>query len=135
MKYVAVVAKLDGFEDLMGEVLGKDVILPKHAIEVCQDFNKNLPILGKAVVKKIEDDLVAYLDIDLIPDIATKFYAVVGGSVLKRDGRVVKKWKLNGLALTAYPSDRRIGTLREPDDNEFPKNTVEKNPKKKRSKK
>lgn len=126
MKYIGIICRIDGQPDSSGEVLGPNVELPPGPILVSQDFNKDLPPLGTATVSVAGKDIIAIMDIDLMPTLATKCYAVPGGYVKTRESLTrqgaesvpgestyVREWSINHVAITTTPCDKTLEPLKE----------------------
>lgn len=117
VKYTGIVLRINGEPDAQGDIFGPGVELPDGPVLVSQDYNKEIPPAGTAIMKMEHDASGQYvkaeLDIDLIPQLATKCYAVVGGHIIERDEKLIKRCKISHLALTLYPSDPTLEPLKE----------------------
>lgn len=112
MKYTGVIARINGEPDRDGEVMGPNVVLPNRPVNVTLDFDKEIR-LGTAIVKRRGTNVVAELNINFPAIVATKMYGVIGGKVLERDGKLVKKWEVTSVGLTLHPVDKSLPKLRQ----------------------
>ena len=112
MKFTAQIANF-GVEDLQGEILTSGVTI-KRELPVTLDFQG--PVVGFAKAKKTKTGIVATIElfehnIDL--RLAHLFNAVVGGSITKRRGKRITKYRVDSVSLTTTPCDPTLPKLKE----------------------
>lgn len=115
MVFRGVCARINGEPDSAGDILNSNLHIPKNPVSVTHDFYEKTYI-GDAYVQVEGNEVVAYLNLfdqDLFTkEMVESFYAVVGGSIIKREGGVVKEWVLTQIALTGNPCDKTLPRLK-----------------------
>ncbi|CAM6004840.1 unnamed protein product [Sphagnum balticum] len=91
---------------------------PSHSqnpVRVTHDFYEKTYI-GDAYVQVEGNEVVAYLNLHdkelFTKEMVESLYAVVGGSVINREGGQVKEWVLKQIALTPSPADKTLPKLK-----------------------
>lgn len=113
MRYIGMIAKLDGVADSANDILTTNVDLPNKSIPVNIDFTGQ-PV-GFATVNLFGHDLIAELDIDeniLPPELAETLVGVVGGTISARKQSEITEWKLVSVGLTTNPADKRLTPIK-----------------------
>ena len=117
--YMSTVMKMDGVADSQGDCFPPDakVVLPSDKVPVTLEFQKGVKDhLGYAEVYKHDNEIRAniFFHIDakhFKHEIIEGLTPVVGGSVLKREGSIVKSFSIDAIGLTHTPADVRLKTL------------------------
>jgi hypothetical protein len=110
MKYTARIANF-GVEDLDGEILTPNVMI-KRELPVTWNFNG--PVIGFAKALKDKTGIVA--EIEIYDDgpfkrLASLMTGVIGGSILKRNGKKITKYRVDSVGLTLHPADPTLPKL------------------------
>ena len=113
--YRGVCARLNGKPDSQGDVLSKNVHIPRNPVKVTHNFYENT-LIGSAYLEIEGDEVIAYVrfyDPEVhCKEVVEQMYAVVGGSIVDRKGDTVNEWIIKEISITPNPCDTTLTKLK-----------------------